>query len=528
MSPNSLETIDAPNLVTPLADFHPLNRFSKTKWAFICLLLILCAGGAYFIYRRTSMAQSAKQRPIVVPVERSTLDITISANGTVEPEQVVNVSPKTAGVLSKLAVKEGDEVQQGQIIAYMDDSNLQGQLQQSQAQVSQQETNLQRLLNGNRSEEIAQAQAQLAEATAKLQQLETGNRSEDIAQAQARFKQAQAKLQQSEDDLQRYQKLFAAGAISQQMFNQKQSERDGDQAKLKETQAALDLQNNGVRSEEIAQAKSHVEQRQQALNLLKTGARWEEIEAARAQVAAAQGNLKTVQAQINDTVIRAAFAGTITRKYADPGAFVTPTTAGSSVSSATSSSILALASTNRVVANVSENQIAQIRLGQPVTITADAYPDQTFQGKVSQISSQAIVQQNVTSFEVKVTLEPAAQRQLRSGMNVSVKFNVAQVQNALTVPSIAITRQKNVTGVMVGAPNQPPKFVPITTGTTVNNRTEVKTGLDGTEHILIQGQPPTQPKSGLELPGLSGGTPSGPPGGGPPGGPPPGGGGSKR
>lgn len=104
----------------------------------------------------------------------------------------------------------------------------------------------------------------------------------------------------------------------------------------------------------------------------------------------------------------------MTQKYADPGAFVTPTTSGSAVSSATSSSILALASRNEVVANLSESNIAKIRLGQKVTITADAYPGRTFEGKVSQIAAQATVEQNVTSFQVKVSLTNT-QRLLRWG-----------------------------------------------------------------------------------------------------------------
>jgi HlyD family secretion protein len=61
------------------------------------------------------------------------------------------------------------------------------------------------------------------------------------------------------------------------------------------------------------------------LALSQAGARSEEIAIARAQVLSAKGSLQTIQALINDTKIRAPFSGTVTRKYADPGAFVTPT-----------------------------------------------------------------------------------------------------------------------------------------------------------------------------------------------------------
>ena len=467
MPSNSLDTTQYP--VPELTDSTalPIKKSRLTKRLLGLLSLLLIMGGSYLAYQRFVMPQQqADQRPTVVSVERKNLSVTVSANGTVEPEQVVNVSPKTAGVLTKLLVEEGDSVNKGQVIAYMDDSNLQGQL--------------------------TQAQGQLAKAEADSDRMVAGNRSQEIAQAQARLQSTQADLSQAEDDLRRNQELFDSGAISRQVYNKAKTVRDTAQAKLTEVQQALDLSQAGSRQEDIA--------------------------AARAQVESARGALQSIQAQINDTVIRAPFSGVVSLKYADPGAFVAPTTAGSSVSSATSSSILSLASTNRVVANVAESSISQIQVGQSVVITADAYPGKTFQGRVSQIATQAIVEQNVTSFEVKVALVGEAAQQLRSGMNVSAQFKVGQLQNVMTVPTVAVTRQNNVTGVFVGVPNQPPKFTAITTGATINNRTEVKAGLDGTEHILINvpSKAPSQP--GFSLSNLLGGSSKDGPPGGPPGG----------
>jgi HlyD family secretion protein len=449
----------------------PRRRISK-RWLGL-LSLFLIVGGGYWVYQRSAPAEPpAGQRPTVVRVERADLAVTVSSNGTVEPEQLVNISPKTTGIMTQLLVKEGDSVSQGQVIAYMDDSNLQGQM--------------------------TQAQGQLAKAKADLAKMRAGNRVEEIGQAQARLESAKADLRLAEEDLRRNQALFESGAIARQAYDKARTTRDTAQAKLREEE--------------------------QALSLSQAGSRVEDIAAAEAAVITAAGSLQTIQAQINDTVVRAPFSGLVSRKYADPGAFVAPTTAGSSVSSATSSSILSLASANRVVANVAENRISQIKLGQPVTITADAYPGKTFEGKVSQIATQAIVEQNVTSFEVKVALIGTTAKALRSGMNVSAKFNVGQLENVLTVPTVAVTRKDQVTGVFVGAPKQPPRFIPITTGITIDNRTEVKSGLTGTEHILIN-VPTKPPQSGFSFSDLfGGGAKDGPPGGGPPGGPPGGGG----
>ncbi|WP_249267861.1 efflux RND transporter periplasmic adaptor subunit [Microcystis aeruginosa FBCC-A68] len=118
-------------------------------------------------------------------------------------------------------------------------------------------------------------------------------------------------------------------------------------------------------------------------------------------------------------------------------------------------------------------------------------------------------------------LEEKAARELKAGMNVSTDFQVGQLKNALTVPTIAVTRQNEQTGVFVGAPNQPPRFVPITTGVTIGNRTEVKSGLDGSEHILINPPSDTRPRQGFSWQSLFGGRGNEPAAGGPPTGPPP-------
>ena len=232
------------------------------------------------------------------------------------------------------------------------------------------------------------------------------------------------------------------------------------------------------------------------MNLLNAGSRPEDIDQARAQVTAAQGALQIIQVNLNDMVIRAPFSGVVSRKFADPGAFVTPTTAGSAVTSASSSSILSLASTNQIVAQVAEANISQIRMGLAATIQADSYPGKTFTGRVVQIATQSVVVQNVTSFEVKTSVADT-EHLLRSGMNVNVTFNAGELKNVLVVPTGAIVQQDNTQGVFVAKDKSSPVFVPIVVGTTVNDKTEVKSGLTGTESVLLSFPPGTRKVSKL-------------------------------
>lgn len=510
MEVNTSKPIDALSFVPEV--IKKKGRIKLLPWL---LILALVSGIGYAVYYQLAIVpiQTARRSIVTGSLERQTLAIKITANGTVKPERSINVSPKESGVLKRLLVKEGDSVKQGQILAEMDNSDIQGQFTQARGQLAQAEANLQKAQAGNRPQDIAASQAQLDEAQANLQKAQAGNRPQDIGQAQARLQSAQAVLSQAEDDFRRNQQLYNSGAISLQIVNQKRADRDSAQGEVTQAQQALALQKAGSRSEDIAQVQAVVRQRQQALALLKAGTRTEDINSARAQVTSARGSLQTIQTKNNNTILRAPFDGVITQKFADPGAFVTPTTSGSAVSSATSSSVLSLASTNQVVANIAEVNIAKIKLGQKVIITADAYPGETFEGRVSQIAAQATVEQNVTSFQVKVAIVNDTKKLLRSGMNVTADFQVGELSNALVVPAAAVVRQDNATGVYVMKANQKkPVFVPIETGATVNKFTEVRSGLTGTEKVLLSfppgSRPKSQPRGGL-IPGMPGGSSGG-------------------
>jgi HlyD family secretion protein len=472
--------------------FPPKWRWQRFR-APLLLLLLLGLGG--FGLKLINGQNQSQANVLTQSIERKTIPISINANGTVNSQRSINLSPKTAGVIKTLLVKEGDRVTQGQVIATMDDSNLRGQFTQMQGQLAQQEANLQRLMAGNRPEDIAKAEAQLAEVAASLQQARSGNRPQEIAQGSARLQQAQATLKQRETDLQRNQELYSAGAISRQTVDQKVTDRDVAKTQVMEAEQGLALQNAGTRPEQIDQAQAKVDQQAQTVAALKAGNRIEDIDAARAQVQAARGALQTIEAQLNETNIVAPFDGIVLKKYADVGSFVSPSVAGGSGSNTSSSSILQLSGDRlQVVVNLSEAQIAKVKLGQSVTIKADAVPRKSFTGKVEQIAPQATLTQNVTSFEVRVAIDGLGQSALKVGMNVETAFFVGQLENALLLPNAAVVRQAEGTGVYILGADRNPIFQPIQTGMTMGSQTEVKSGLQGNEQVLLS--PPAKSAAG--------------------------------
>jgi HlyD family secretion protein len=229
------------------------------------------------------------------------------------------------------------------------------------------------------------------------------------------------------------------------------------------------------------------------LNLVQAGTRWEDIAAARAVVLQARGELASVEAQLQDTVIRAPFAGVITQKYADVGAFVTPTTSASATSSATSSSIVALASQLEAVANVAEMDIGAIQPGQQVDLQVDAFPSEAFRGTVRLVAPEAVVESNVTSFQVKISLNREASTKLRSGMNLTAKVLVGKRPNALLVPTPSIVSERGGTGVMVPGSNDKPVFRPVQVGITMGAQTEVRMGLKEGDRVYVSAPGRRQP-----------------------------------
>lgn len=385
---------------------------------------------------------------LTVPAQTKTVTMRITASGEVVPVRRLNLNPKAAGRLDALLVEQGDRVQEGQIIARMDSSELVAQRDQAQAELARAEANLEMLRAGNRPEAIGQARA-------------------SVDQAQAEVRAAQTRLDLARERLNRNQMLAASGAISRDRLDEVVNEERSARANLEQAQARL----NNAR---------------QQLSLQQSGYRVEEIDQAAAQVASARARLNEVSSRLNDTIIRAPFAGVITQRNATEGDFVTPTSFASSTSAATS--IVTLANDLEILAKVPEVDIGQIKPGQPVEIRVDAYPKQVFKGVVRLVSPEAKedpTQRGVITFEVRVRVTTGKDK-LRSGMTTDLAFLGSQIDQALMVPSVAIVTDRGQSGVLVPDRNNRPRFQPVTTGTMIGNETQILDGIQPGDPVFVE------------------------------------------
>ena len=447
-----------------------------TGIAAICLALI-----GFTTYRVvTSTRSEVDFESLTVTVKEEDLNVEIQASGRVEPIKSVNVSPKTAGRLTQLLVEQGDRVKAGQILAVMENSELEVQTSQSQAELKQ---NRASLAEGKAeiNAEIAQSEARLRQLEAKLRQVE--NRiPKDIQQTKAQINGAKSRLKLVEQRVERNEYLLKQGAISEDAFDEISDNAQAARSNINELRQRLEqLETTG--GAEVEQIKAEIREARIALQQKQATAP-DEIAALEASLEQSQAALKQSQIQYEDSIVKAPFDGIVTQRYAVEGAYVAPSTSGSSTASASANSILALAQGLEIIAKVPELDIGQLQPGQKVQIVADAYPDRQFTGEIKRIAPEAIIEENVTSFEVRVKLLTGRDA-LRSKMNVDVTFIGKELQDSLVVPTVAIFTEDGEQGVMVLGEDNRPVFQPVRVGLYLGDRTQILEGVEANQEIFI-------------------------------------------
>ncbi len=186
------------------------------------------------------------------------------------------------------------------------------------------------------------------------------------------------------------------------------------------------------------------------------------------------------QAALDGTQLVASFDGTVLKTNLNVGDQVTSST-----------DVLTVANLKQlqVVASVDETTIKRLAEGQNAEITFDAFPGQTFKGKVLSIPLQGSLQNDVMVYDVPLSLEGADQLALLVGMTANVKVAVAEAQNALLVPSLALQKVNGLYQVLVPDASDPkgePVSVPVEVGLSDGTYTQITKGLNVGDQVVVQ------------------------------------------
>ena len=208
-------------------------------------------------------------------------------------------------------------------------------------------------------------------------------------------------------------------------------------------------------------------------------------ESSQASVSAARQRLAQRSVESGDLVVRAPFAGTITNRYADPGSYVTPTTAASATAGATSSSIVELASGLQVNAKVPESDIGRIRVGQRADVRVDAYPDRRIPARVERISPRTEKTNNVTTVKVELAIANEPGINMRIGMTADIDFDAGRLPAKPLVPTVAIVTENGKPGVLVPGPADQPRFNEVSLGSSSGRDTQVLSGVKPGQKVFL-------------------------------------------
>ncbi len=311
---------------------------------------------------------------LALGVARDPVEEILHGTGTIEATEI-RVSFKISGRIAALAVKEGEAVAAGQVIARLEDAELQAAVARDRATVAAAEARLAELLAGSRDQEIEAARAAVAQAAATL---ETARR-----------------------DWTRYEGLYAEGAVSSE-------QRD----------AAWNR---------VEVAREQHKAAQERLNLLVAGARAEAITAARWEVERAKASLRASEITLAESVIRAPSAGVILNKTAERGEMLLP---------GVPLVILADVQDLWLRVYIPENEIGKVRLGQQARVAVDSFPGRVFSGQVSEIATKAEFTPKTVQtkkervnlvFGVKIALE-STDGLLKPGMPADAEILVGRVR----------------------------------------------------------------------------------------------------
>jgi HlyD family secretion protein len=386
-------------------------------WLGIAALVLLGAG-----FLAVRMFQQSAQQAAIEEAAPAPRQVMVAALGRLEPEgEVISVSGPQGDRISQLLVAEGDYVQQGEILAYLESYEERlAERNYAASQLAEAQTRL--------AAETQYGNAQVQEARTRLGQIDRPQSLEIEAQ-QATVRQLEAELDLAETDLERSQSLRAEGAISQQELDQQVTEVRRAQEELNNSRASL-VRLETARSRDLENAQAQVQSTQAESTRSQ----------AQIEVDSAARNLELANASLDRTIIRAPSDGEILQIITQTGEAIGE------------NGILELGNTRQmyVVAEVYETDVGLVELGQKATITSrNGAFDETLTGTVERIGTQIFkndvldddpaANADARVVEVRIRLDQSEPVARLTNLQVDVRIDVDESDGNSAPPVAPVT-----------------------------------------------------------------------------------------
>ena len=452
-----------------------------------------------------------------VSVTRGTIIEDVSVTGNTAPVNSLDLAFQTGGTVAAVYKNAGDAVGAGDTLVKLDTSGLQAQLAQAQASVDAAQANLAELQAGPTPQSVrvsetavTTAQQTLLNAYAGVQNAAMAafakandavrnqisplysnaesnspqltfsvNNNQTINNADFERVQASQELNTWQAELNGVSAISPTSTLNQLLTNatnhlaiienllttvstavvQAQSlsastatayQNDVANAVTEVDSAASSI---NTTSQSIASDIASLAQAEAQLNVTLAGSTSQAIAAQQAQVAEAQANAQNIQVNLANATLSSPINGVVSVQNAKIGEIAA---AGQTITSVISSNNLEIA------AEVPETDIGKISIGNAVDMTFDAFPGETFPGKVFYIDPAETIVSGVVDYKIKVSFDKSDAR-IKSGLTANLDIKTQEDDNAFILPQYAVIQNASGTFVEI-IQNGSPTQIPVTLG----------------------------------------------------------------
>jgi membrane fusion protein (multidrug efflux system) len=204
----------------------------------------------------------------------------------------------------------------------------------------------------------------------------------------------------------------------------------------------------------------------------------QQLDQAKLALTSAGSNLKQANINVGDTRITAPIKGFINKRFIEPGSMLTamPVTAMFEIVNVSSL---------KLTVTVDESQVATLKLGSPVKVTASVYPDVNFTGKITFIALKA---DSTLNFPVEIEIMNTSSNDLKAGMYGTALFaSKQQKKSMMIIPRNAFVGSVSSNQIFV-AENGIARLKTVTAGRIMGNKVEIINGLSDGESVIVTGQ----------------------------------------
>lgn len=425
------------------------------KKILIIAVILLFATGAlgYWKFHKTATPASDVPTAANSSIEKvgyGNVVLSIATTGKVVSNLDVEIKCRASGEIIGLPLDVSDVVHKGALLVELDPTDAKRDIRRAEATV-------------------AQAQAQVAQAEANLHMAE-----QDVIttrmKANANLASAQVQQRIAAAKNERRKQLVAENLGAAEDLETTEAEAAVADAQLRSAEAQV---------EEVKDKEVGVEvQRQQ-------------VAQAQAALSADQIALADAQQQLVYTKVMSPMEGVVSARAVQLGTIIA--SGITNVSGGTTVMTLSDLSHIFVLASVDEADIGGIAMGQRVIVTADAWPNETFEGKVVQLPVQGTTISSVVTFEVRIEITSDNKKLLKPEMTANAQVISQDQEHVLTVPAQAISREADGSQVVrvvssgtLAAGNLVTEARKVTIGLTDGEHTEIIDGLSEGDHILVR------------------------------------------